>query len=279
MNDQLVVPPEDMEGAASAFAAASKPDIPQIEPPGSGSVSLMWGIAGEDGERLVRAEVRELNGADEEAMSRLDDKDPAYYTDLVDLVVRRATVSIGGVNVTPVNVASMTGDLLVADRELLFKQVILSTFGKERSYSGINCPFCNAENDIEVDFEGLIEVEELSGEPSLQLKLRDGRTVDIHYPRGNDQRYVYENSKTERQTPAGYNTRMIARCIDAVDGQPLSPNRALKFALDLVIADRRTLVTAIAGGPAVKFKEVEVPCTECGEAIPFAFGWADLLWV
>ena len=117
----------------------------------------------------------------------------------------------------------------------------------------------------------------LTGEPVTKVTLRDKTVVALHYPLGKDQKFVYDTN--EELSPAGYNTRMIARCIDTVDGGPLRETMATSYALELGMADRRKIVTALAGGPSVKFKEVEVPCTECGEAIPFAFGWADLLWV
>lgn len=277
MNEELVVDEDTLQEAAASFAKASEPDIPQIDPPGSGSVTLMWGVAGDEGERLTRAEVRELNGADEEAMAKLKQNSASYYTDLVDLVLRRAVELVGDTAITPQNGAAVLGDLIVADRELLFKEIILTTFGTEREYNDVTCPACDGANDITVDFEGLIEVTELKGEPGTRVTLRDGSKVDLHYPLGKDQKFVYDTK--DDLTEAMANTRMIARCIDTVDERPLKEHEAHRYALELGMADRRKIVTALAGGPSVKFKEVEVPCTECGEAIPFAFGWADLLWV
>jgi hypothetical protein len=277
VNTQLAVDEDTVRDAAASFHQASEPDVPTITPPAPGHLTLMWGVAGDEGERLTRAEVRELNGADEEAMAKLRQGSPSYYTDLVDLVLRRAVETVGDTAIVPSNAASLLGDLIVADRELLFKEIIIATFGSERSYEGVNCPSCGEANDVEVDVEGLIKVTDLAGEPVVQVTLRDGRKVDLHFPVGKDQKYVYDVKEDTSQ--AGYNTRMIARCIDAVDERTLREHEAHKFALELGMADRRTIVTALAGGPSVKFEEVEVPCTECGEAIPFAFGWADLLWV
>ena len=42
--------------------------------------------------------------------------------------------------------------------------------------------------------------------------------------------------------------------------------------------ERRKIVKALSAAPSVTFKEVSVPCTSCNEFIPFAFGWADLLF-
>lgn len=110
---------------------------------------------------MLRAEVRELNGADEEAMARLNDQSPSYFTDLVDIVIRRATTLVGDHSVSPANGAKLLGELLVADRDLLFKEIILATFGNERSYEGTECPHCGGENDVFIDVPGLIEVKVL----------------------------------------------------------------------------------------------------------------------
>ncbi len=266
-----------VEQVVASFAATTEPDLPQIEPPGPGTLTLMWGVAGDEGERLLRAEVRELNGGDEEAMARLKENSPSYYTDLVDLVLRRAVTQVGDTAIVTSNAAGVLGDLLVADRELLFKEIIFTTFGTTREYEGVRCPDCGEKNDIEVDVDRIVLTTHLKGEPRTEVTLRDGRKVELHYPLGKDQKFVYDVK--EETSAAGYNTRMIARCIDTVDGQALREHAAHRFALELGMKDRRTIVTALASGPSVKFEEVEVPCTECGEAIPFAFGWADLLWV
>lgn len=278
--ENMVVDREAMESASGDFAKASEPDIPQIDPPGSGHVSLMWGVPESDeidAQRLRSAEVRELNGSDEELMARLKENSPNYFVDLVDLVLRRAVERVGNERVTPQTSTEVLGELLVADRDVLFKEIILTTFGNTRSYEDIMCPECGGGNDIHIEVDGLIQQTELKGDPSFTVELRDGREIAMHYPNGADQKFVY--SEKEANSQAGYNTRMIGRCIDTVDDAPLRPHQAQKFALELGMADRRIIVTALASGPSVKFKEVEVPCTECGEAIPFAFGWADLLWV
>jgi hypothetical protein len=268
---------EQVTDAAAAFAAATEPEIPQIDPPGPGYVSLMYGVAGSEGERMLRAEVRELNGADEEAMARLDNRSHSYFPELVDLILRRAVTRIGDTALTVSNSSKMVGELIFADRDLLFKEIILSTFGKEREYEGVVCPSCEEPNDLHVDVEGLIEITPLEGEPVTEVTLRDGRVVALHYPTGKDQRFVYDTKEELGQ--ASLNTRMIARCIDTVDGIEVPDQAAHRMALELGMADRRKIVDALAGGPSVKFKEVEVPCSACGENIPFAFGWADLLWV
>lgn len=273
-----IEPTDVMVDASKAFAQASEPDLPQIDPPGSGQVTLMWGLAGADeSERLLQAEVRELNGADEEAMARLNERSPSYFIDLVDVVLRRAVVLVGTETITPQNAAKVLGQLTVFDRDLLFKQIITATFGTEREYEDVRCPNCNGLNDIFVDVEGLIEVTKLEGPPTFTFNLKNGDEVEGHYPIGLDQKFVYDTKEDLSQ--AELNTRMIGRCIDSVNGRPVMEQEAQRFARQMGMADRRKIVDLLANGPSVKFKEVEVPCTECGEPIPFAFGWADLLWV
>jgi hypothetical protein len=95
----------------------------------------------------------------------------------------------------------------------------------------------------------------------------------VHYPTGGDQLKIYSTDKI--QTDAEVNTQILTRCIDTVDGTP--PANAREFALELSVKDRGLLVDALADGPGVRFKEVEVPCEHCGKPLPFLLGWADLL--
>ena len=67
----------------------------------------------------------------------------------------------------------------------------------------------------------------------------------------------------------------LAACVVNVDGMVVADPQ--KWARDLGAADRRNIVEGLLDIPAIGFKEVEVPCEKCGENLPTAFGWADLL--
>src|SRR4051812_42921964 len=128
----------DRTNYAAAFAEAGRPDIPLIDLPNPGVTTLSYGVE-IDGERRKLVAVRELNGSDEEALARLDpSKGDQYYVLLMDLIIKRATESIGGVVPTP----SDLGQLLMGDRDVIFLEIILATTGEEKEYEDVKCPEC-----------------------------------------------------------------------------------------------------------------------------------------
>jgi hypothetical protein len=262
---------QGMEESVSSWKAATEPVRPTIEVPRDGIVRLMHGLADEHGGRIKEAEVRELTGEDEEVLSRLKSGSHNYVVHLMDMILRRAVVRIGDVEVQ--KDPSVLGDLLVADSDLLFKEIILVTFGDHREYEAVECPSCTASNDISVEVDGVLDVKELEGPPFFEAPLRNGSTAYGHFYLAKDKRYVFDTEK--RLTTAEYNTRVISRLIDTIDGKPVG--RPEDFAKSLSLRDRQEIIKAIQRGPSVNFKEVEVPCSACGVSIPFAFGWADLL--
>lgn len=259
---------ESTEKAVESFNEAAKPDAPMIQEPGNGLVTLMYGVE-VDGMLRDYVEIREMNGRDEEALAKLNPDAPNYPVVIVDTVIRRAVTSLGGLDPKPERLQA----LLMGDRDLIFKEILISTYGSEKEYDGIECQSCKERMDLHVDVAGVIEVQKLEGEPEFTVKLKDGTEVRMHYPTGKNQMAVY--SGTEVLSLAETNTLMLAQCIDEVDGRKINNGR--KFALDLSIRDRATLVDALAKGPSVRFKEVEVPCEHCGTKLPFVLGWADLL--
>src|SRR5213076_2582548 len=166
--------------SVTSFKEAAIGDQPEIQEPGPGVVHLSWGLD-LNGDRLTYAEVRELNGSDEEAIARLDNRASDYPVMVVDTIIRRAVTSLGGVEVK----GDQLQGLLMGDRDLLFKEILFATYGTTKDYDDVICPSCKEAMDLHVDVEGLIDVVGLDGDgPTFEVKLRDGRTVQMHYPTG-----------------------------------------------------------------------------------------------
>jgi len=267
--DEVELTADDMEGTANAMAEATRPDEPEIRSPGDGIADLFFGVE-RDGQRYRRAEVRELTGADEEALSRIDNNKEDFYALLQDTILRRATVKIGEVVVA--DDPKVIGSLLMGDRDVLFMQILVATYGETKEYTELICPACQGYNDIEVDIPELVE---RTGGPvdsiETTVKLRNGNEVKLHYPTGADQLFAW--SQKPGATDQERNTYLIQRCVVTDVG-----NRH-DWALKLGMADRRKVMAALAEGPAITFKEVKVPCVHCGEDLPVVFSWADLLLV
>lgn len=263
----------DPNVALDMIADTTKPDEPEIDLPRDGQVHLLWGIE-VDGIRYRTASVKELNGGDEEALARLD---PSMWNHGIvqsDLVLRRATESIG-----PVNVAdnpSLLLNLLIGDRDILFKEILLSTAGTVQEYKNVVCLKCQFEHDIEVDFENLLidpKMPDGINPERISVELRNGIKVEFRWPTGKDQMAVYQGNVKLTQPEA--NTAMMTRCILTVGGQVEPDVKA--WAQKLGVKDRQIVLAEMSKMPVVSFKEDEVPCTSCGAPLPVSFGWASLL--
>lgn len=264
--------PESLDRMNAALADMS-PTPPTIRSPETGDITLLYGLKNEAGDIQKVARVRELRGDDEEALSKVDRRRDDYYVLVEDLIIKRATESIGDIDVQ--KKPAGLGKLLMADKSMLFMQIMYATYGTTKEFEEVPCEACTALNDISIDIEGIIKITPLTDpeDPTILVKMRSGKKALFRYPLVEDQMAVYQQKASG--TDAERNTLMIGRCIISVDGEPVQ-NRSL-FSTKMSMADRHTAVLALQNGPGVTFKEASVPCTSCSVDIPIAFGWASLL--
>lgn len=271
------VSPDDMDeternSVLQQFASAGQPDMPTIGMPAPGQVQLSYGVE-IDGERRTLVQVRELNGADEEAMSKLDARRDNFIPLLQDKLLQRAVVDIGGRQPSP----EQLSQLLMGERDLILFEILLATFGEEKEFVDVACPNCQSKTDLEIHLRGMVEWRPLEGqEPFARVFMKDGSEVLVGYPTGEDLLSVYQ--KDRDTTAVERNTQMLGRCILSVNGSQPQPN-GHTYALKMGIPDRRKIIRAMdAGAPELSFKEVEVPCETCGQNRPVRLAWADLLF-
>jgi hypothetical protein len=265
--------PDHVNDSLARMLEDTRPDVPLIADPPAGTVELLWGIE-RDGHRYKTAIVRELNGGDEEALARLPAGNVNYNVMVVDLHLRCGVVQIGGIDIAKDRNA--LGELLIFDRDILFKEILLTTYGKQRTYRDVLCPTCGFAVDLYVDVEALVEIRdnrEFSSDRFV-AELRDGRQVLMRYVSGNDQLGVFQ-STTRPLTTAEANSAFLASCVEKVDGKAVANPQ--EWSRELGAADRATIVEALLAIPSIGFKEVEVPCEKCGERLPTKITWADLL--
>src|SRR4051812_800440 len=239
----------DREAFAQAFADAGRPDVPLIDLPQPGVVKLSYGVE-IDGERRKLVTVRELSGSDEEALGRLDPgKGDQYYILLMDLIIKRATETIGGVVPTPADL----GRLLLGGRDIIFLEIILPTVGEEKPYEDVKCPDCGEVFSAHVTVRGVVDIHRLENEdqPYIEVALRDGSVAHLRYPIGDDQMALFQGKDVKRN-PSERNTFLLGRCVESIDGKPI--RNGVEFARNLGMADRRALVEALDKGPRVEFK-------------------------
>lgn len=274
MSEQRVPTQEELEKAKDAVVG----EQPTIPDPADSVVELPRGILSADGVTWERkAVIRELTGADEEGIARMTAGNNA--TNMLVAMLAYGVESIGphALPRMPIQERAMLLDgLLVGERELLFLNVIKTTFGDRRTLR-VRCKNgdCAGENDVSFSITDDIPIKQMDDPDRFvyEFTCKDGTRIEYRLVTGADQAEVNKRVGT---TTAEMNTMIIARVLTSVNGkQVVDPKH---FALNMKMMDRRDLVDALtAQQPGPYFPEVKLPCATCGAESLFVFNWADLL--
>jgi hypothetical protein len=257
--------PEQTEAASKAALASAFGEAPKIGLPGNNGVTLYQGYE-HNGEWLRDAEVRELNGTDEEALAKVG----GNWLRFVDVLIQRGTVSIGDQPMT-----REIGDaLLIGDREALVVGIRIVTFGEMLEIDDYECPECHEKSDLEIDLTAL-PVEKSAGETAT-VALRQGHEAVVRYTTGADQRAVYANPDSKL---AEQNTILLSRCVISFDGEPVPSStagrvqRVQKMRLD----HRRAILQHLADTqPGPRLDRIEYTHDACGSVIKLPLSIGDL---
>lgn len=250
----------------NALDAALSDPVPQISAPANPIIELYVGVSDASGDWQKTAVVRELTGADEEALASFEAKGGVGYADYMSFLLRRAVESIGNINVK--QEPAVIDNLIIGDRDKLFMAIVESTYGTMREYQ-IDCNSCGQSNDVFVDISTFPEKPLKEGVgPKVSATLKDGTIVEFRLPNGHDS---LESVKVAKTT-AEQNTFLLARCVTNVTG-----NTSI-WAKELGMADRAKLIkTLLDAQPGPEIGEVEARCADCGETFAIMLDWASLL--
>lgn len=277
LHDTDIDPIAASEAAQKILAEANEPeddkakgiiDVPFIAPPPDTTVKLPGGgLLDADGTINDEVEVKELNGADEEALSKAEvTKNLGRY---IQALVKRGTVRIG--RFEKLN-DDLLGELLIGDREMLILSIRRATYGDELEMAAV-CPVCASAVDVTFDLATEIPITVLEDprQRSVDMVLRDGRKAVVRIPTAGDQNAIYALTG---KTMSEMNTLLIGRCLVTIDGMPASGQQA---ALSLGIHDRREIVKVMNDiQPGPKYSDVEIECPGCGGEFPLQVRLLDL---
>lgn len=232
-----------------------------ITSPSDTSVDLPAGYITPDGEVAKVAEVRELNGRDEEALGKTGGGTKAY-----SVLLKRATVSIGGVPTTD----EMLDGLLLGDRDALMLGIYKATFGNEVELPGM-CGGCGEVKLVKIDLDTSVETKILVDPIEDRVFKVQGRKKEflVALPTGAVQKELQaagEKSAGER------NTMLLQNTVMEIDGSPVISKAQLQ---DLGIMDRNAIADEISKRlPGPQFEDIYLPCSDCeGEVVvPFNLG-------
>ena len=243
----------DTKVVSALVSEAMKEEPVQVETvvPSDNEVSLPGGYISPGGILFKYAEVKELNGADEEAISRAGSLGKSLST-----ILQRGLVSIGGESVDK----NALDDMLVADRDAIMLGIRRVTFGKTVEYRAI----CTCGNDsfVEIDLVDDIPVVGLDNPIEdrtwvVETKLGD---VVLALPTGVTQKRLVEATD---KTTAELSTVLLTGCVQSIGG---SISTGASSILKLGMGDREKLIeTIVEKNPGPRLGEVTKTCQACGE--------------
>ena len=237
-----------------------------IEPsqaPSDTTVELPGGFITEDGEVIRTAEVRELNGADEEAISRAGSRAKA-----LGILLNRGLVRVGSEEAT-----KETFDLLLSgDRDAILIGIRKVTFGSEMPVQ-IKCFNCSEEQETVIDLNTDVpykSLKDVANERNWVVKTKSGPVL-VALPTGVVQQKLMDNAD---KTSAEINTMLLAGCVMSVNGVP---SMGAHTALSLSMSDRTKIIEDILKrNPGPRLGEVTKLCKACGESISTPLSLLDL---
>jgi len=249
----------DLIGKATADQNTT-PVKAEINPPSDTLVTLPAGYVTPDGEVIKTAEVRELNGKDEEFLSKVTTVGKALNT-----VLNRAVVSIGSTPVTE----KILDSLLAGDRDTLLLGIYRATFGNTAELGAL-CRGCNDIKVVGIDVNEDIKTKVLvdPADRTFTVQGKKGEFL-VTLPTGATQRELTSNPD---RTMAELQTVILEHCIMEINGAPVVSKQQV---LTLGLVDRRTLLEEITSrNPGPLFENITVTCPDCeGEVeVPISLG-------
>jgi len=232
--------------------------------PANTDVTLPGGFLTAEGALVKYAEVRELNGSDEEAIARAGSTGKVLAT-----MLQRGLVSIGNEKVGKDDLDR----LLSGDRDAILIGIRRVTFGDTVDYL-FDCPSCktglNVTVDLSTDIPTLELEDPIDGRRFTYTSKRDGEIL-VALPTGLTQKRLLES---DDKTRAELNTIVLASCVLSIGG---TPSMGASAVLKLGMLDRENLIDEIIRrNPGPRLGEVKTTCEACSEVIPMPLSLADL---
>lgn len=223
---------------------------PQINAPSDTTVELPGGYVTLTGEVIRTAEVRELTGRDEEAISKSSSMGRAILT-----VLQRGTVKIGEEKADE----RMLDELLAGDRDAILLGILKATFGPKVE-TGVYCSGCQGIKTVEIDTDTDIKTKILVNPIEDRVFTVEGKKGDIlvRLPNGKVQKELILNSD---KNAAELNTIVLEQTVLKINGLDVFSKSQVQ---SLGIADRRKVTEEINNrAPGPQFDDLTIKCPDC----------------
>lgn len=259
----------ELQAAADRITGAVSTPPPTIPDPHSGVVELPAGFrrvkttaTGTDFEVVRTATIRELDGADEEAIAKANT--PGNRPAWILTILERGVARLGDQAPSKDDLTALT----FGDRDFLVLEIARATYGDEIPYRGFTCTFCGETFDVDINLGEDVPIKRLGSweESEFEVELRSGKKLQVTLPT-----CEVEPEMDKVTTAAETNSILIANAVAQFHGD-VEEARRLKS------RDRATLMEEIAErmpGPQyndVKFKHEP----GCGEEVRLSINVTDL---
>ncbi|WP_371590922.1 hypothetical protein [Streptomyces sp. NBC_00470] len=258
---------EAANAASEAALASASGDAPEVPDVPDGYVDLPIGI-NIDGETITSAEVRELTGADEEALARVRSRQRAY----IDRVLELGTVRLGSRPATH----DALRKLYIGDRDALLIAIRRAMFGDQMDFEGVRCATCKTRIDLTIDLTQIpMRATPENLRPTIELRKM---SAVVRFPAGDDQAELIDRSDKDGTTTAELNTLLLNRVVEEFikpDGSRVVANPI--SIRDLGVADRITLLKYVGDNvPGPLMNEITVTHEDCGQEVAIPVNVGDL---
>ena len=226
-------------------------------------VELPGGFINESGQVVRTAEVKELNGADEEAIAKAGSTAKS-----MNVLLERGLVKLGSQEASRDDLDA----LLSGDRDAILLGIRKATFGKDMELR-VRCNSCGDEQDAVIDFDKDIPVRKLKDsvkDRDWVVETKSG-PVNVSLPNGIVQRKLMESADL---TVPEVNTILLSGCVTAING---AISVGASGALSLGMSDRTKIIDSIISrNPGPRLGEVSKTCKACEEVIGLPLSLMDL---
>lgn len=259
---------------AAVLNETSSDDIPVISLPADDLVTLPGGLL-RDGKITKQVLVKELNGADEEALSRAAQSLNQFH--FVDRLLRLGVVRVGDYPADQTE--KLLGELLIGDREQLILGIRKSTYGEKLEIDPWNCPSCgvSAKLTFTIDDIPSTSMKNSGEEIEFDIELRKGRRAHVRLASGADQLAVFEKPDL---TTAERESVLLEKCIEYIadsSGTTFTITAFPSLIRTMGMSDRHKVLDALRDGqPGPKYDQMKHKCAACGEEVNVAVGLSNL---
>lgn len=232
--------------------------------PSNTDVSLPGGFIAGDGSLVKYAEVRELNGLDEEVIAKAGTTGKVLTT-----MLQRGLVALGSEKPSKEDLDKLLG----GDRDAILVGIRRATFGDVVEQSTV-CPSCATELEVDINLVTDIpsyDLEDPFEDRKFTYKSSKGEEIVVSLPTGRTQRKILDNLD---KTRAEMNTILLTDCVESVNNRG---SLGTATAQSLGMKDREDIISEIVKrNPGPRLGEVKTTCEACGEDVPVPLSLADL---